>query len=552
MKKTTLVLFFLALLGIRSNAADKKDAMPVLRNAVILNMALEKTILHEDFPFDIQPCIDTLQTMLYPEGLDRDGEMIEALGKLTLNSFYALISDPKVRYNDIGNSIVKLKRNESLWSASHVIGATYYCIEALEQKSYDNIITIAGHGVKVHEKLLNGRETEMYSMLLTMLADAYFNKQKWKSEAEVLAKHLPIVEKQSGRSSEDYMETLYMYSQALSMSGDYTRTDSCLLMQRAILESQGLTDSEVYYDVLNNLADNYMDMSRISDAERVLVKMKGTCPVGSDYYTSALEKLSEIYTEMREYEKALDVLQNALSMYDGKADVDVSNLYPWIVACQNPMATSELSRLRKIIDKHADRSNPLHLCIMVSANADSHEYAQQRDLVSKIEQMEKDYPLEQKDKLYQYMSQMYLAIDDYEGLLSKSRSSLADTERLVGRHHPLYMQTRVMLGGFYSMAGQYHKSMALLDSCAHSEGITPDLLWNIWSEQADIYAKMGNFEKSNDVVKKMLGVASLPSQKISPLERMCVNIISELELRNTNADEDQTSNSLLAAELLRY
>lgn len=552
MKKITISLILLLLLVVSTHAEDKKEAMPVLRCALMLNMAMEKAILQETFMLDTQPYVDTLQTMLYPQGLDKQYEKIEALGKLTLNSYYALTDNPKVRYNDIGSSITKLKKHEQLWTTAHVIGAAYYSIKASEQKSYDNIIVIAGHGVKVHEKLLNGRENGMYSMLLCLLAEAYFNKRDWKNEVEILTKRLPIVENQSGRSSEEYMESLHIYSQALSMNGDYARADSCLIIMKEILESQGTTDGEMYYDVLSNEAENLKAIGHLVDAENVLIKMKGMCPVGSEYYVATLSQLSEIYTDMYEYEKALDVLNDVITMYESDTNIDVSNLYQWITACQNPLATNELSRLRKIIEKNTDRKNPIHLCILVAANAKNKDFGQRSALVSQIEQMEKECPTERRSDLHQYMSQMYLAIEDFNSLIRISQRRLAETEKLIGKNHPLYQDERVMLGRFYNMAGLYHRSIALLDSCTQAEGITPELLRDIWSEQADIYARMGDYAKSNGLIKRILDAVSIPSEKTDPLERICVNIICELDLRTTNADEDQTYNRLLTQELLRY
>lgn len=552
MKKITLLLNLLLLLVVSTHAVEKKDAMPVVRSALMLNMAMDKAMLQETFMLDIQPYVDTLQTMLYPQGLDKEYEKIEALGKLTLNSYYALTDNPKVRYNDIGNSIIKLKKHEQLWTTAHVIGAAYYCIKASEQESYDNIIVIGGHGVKVHEKLLNGRENEIYSMLLCLLSEAYFNKRDWKNEVEILTKRLPIVENQSGRSSEEYMESLLMYSQALSMNGDYARADSCLVIMKEILESQGMTDGEMYYDVLSNEAENLKAIGHLVDAENVLIKMKGMCPVGSEYYVATLSQLSEIYTDMYEYEKALDVLNDAITMYESDTNIDVSNLYQWITACQNPLTTNELSRLRKIIEKNTDRKNPIHLCILVAANAKNKDFGQRSALVSQIEQMEKECPAEQRSDLYQYMSQMYLAIEDFNSLIRICQCKLAETEKLVGKNHPLYQDERIMLGEFYSMAGLYHRSIALLDSCAQVEGINQKVLRNIWSEQADIYAKMGDYAKSNVLIKQILDTTSFPSEKTDPLERICVNIICELDLLTTNADEDQTYNRLLVQELLRY
>ena len=510
--------------------AEKK----VMNCAVMLGTAMDMVTKGQQ-TFDVRAFADTLYHGLYTNPVElKDGSRYMA--KIYLQAFFATSQDKRIDYPDIERCLAVAGKHEAFYTLPFILCTYYYSQWAKQEGLTDKEIAAMQLGLKAHDKLYPDSTTFFSQSMNISLSGLFYQQKKWSSAAKYTERALADLRRLGENDSDDYFGMLLALASCYQLSGNNAKADSCLLLVQQHLEKEGLTTTEDYVELLIDRAELQEALGHDDESERLLLLAKKGLRTTDESYHNVMLQLAQQYTELEQHEKTMSVVKEELSFYEKTPPTGAKSLLPWIVFCNNPLSTNEGDRLVALLKKMQDGTIE-SMAVLAYAYCHAYQYEKARNTAYRIEQMFDKLSIDEKEELVDCLQPLYTALNDFDRQIELSKLQVASVKKVVGDQHDLYIRTLSLLGTIYGMKGDYTHCIQLLDSCLTIPGIEPSTKMSIYDNLSEFYATMGDFQKSNYYASMVLNQTENVSMTHQLMGRIVVNLISELEIRRLDVDE---------------
>ena len=502
--------------------------------ALMLGMTIDN-VLNKQPIFDVRAFADTLYQDLYTRPVDiKIGT--KYMGKLYLQAFFAINEDQRINYPDIERCLAVAGKHEAFYTPPFIICAFYYAQWAGQQQFTDKEIAALQLGLKAHDKLYPDSTTVFSENMNLKLSSIYYQQKKWRSAAKYTEKLLEDMRRHGEEHADGYMELLTSLGTCYKLYGKNHKADSCFIAVQQHMEQEGKVVSEDYIDLLIDRAEVQETLGHYAESEALLQKAKSGLSSNDDIYHDVMLQLAQLYSEREEHEKVLSVLSQELTYFEKKRPVQTRELLSWIVFCNNPLSTNEGQRFVNLLEKNQDGTVE-NMVILAYAYSHAYQYDKALQMVDKIEKAYSLLPDEKKEELVDYIQSMYASLNDFDRQIEQCEIQVKSVEKVVGNQHDLYARALALEASVYGLKGDYQQCLQLLDSCKKVPNIETSTLIAVYDNISEIYAAMGDYEKSSHYASVLLDYTDDVTLKRKFMGRIVVNMISELEIRNIDIDE---------------
>lgn len=196
--------------------------------------------------------------------------------------------------------------------------------------SYLNALTNLGNAlfykgdydesVKYHQKALSLRKKKDfdYAYNLNFIAYSYEAKKDYEKACEYLSDAVEIIGKVKGKLSEEYMKNVYYLALICDKAGIFTEArfnyERCIGLIREYVGENHI----LYSKTLDKLSDSYFNLRNYNSALVLRTKslniVKNIFTENNVYYASSLKKIGDIYVKKYEFYKAIEAYKKSLSI----------------------------------------------------------------------------------------------------------------------------------------------------------------------------------------------------------------------------------------------
>ena len=533
-----LILTICLLCPAKGGAQESTTDIPVEKRvgncATMLGMSMD-LFLQGKQPFDVRTFADTLYKDLYVNPVELNIGMKYG-ARTILQAFFALSEDSRTDYADMEKCLAVTGKHETFYTLPFIICAYYYSSWADEQGLQDKQIAAMQLGLKAHDHLYPDSTTIFRRMMNQQMSMIYFQRKEWRSAAKYTERTLTDMRRAGEQDSDDYYEMLSGLALCLKMSRQTIKADSCMQRVQQRMEQQGATTSADYAELLIERAELQQTLGNYDEAERMLLKVKSSSQPADEQFTEAMLQLAGLYTNLEQHEKALAVLGQMLGVFEKRPPEEARALLPWIVFCDNPLQEGQSKRFVALLDKMQDGSLA-NKAILAYALCKDGDYEKARQMATDISHQFDQLTANEQETLLDCAQPLYVALNDFDHQLQLGQLQLSSVEQAVGRQHDLYARALSLQASIYGLKGDYYRCLQLLDSCVNVSGVEMQTMLDAYEAMSGAYASMGEFPKSNRYASVLLGHTEDIALKHKLMRTIIVNLISELEIRKLDADE---------------
>ena len=507
----------------------------VMNCAVMLGMTLETVLREQPVMFDARPFADTLYQVLYvkPEDMSTASRY---MAKTYLQAFFFLSGDARIDYPDMERCLAVTGKNAAFHTQPFLVCAYGYSQWAKEQGLTDKAIAAMQLGLKAHDKLYPDSTTVFSQAFNLNLSEIYYTQKEWRLAGRYAERMLVDMNRLGQSDSEEYFETLSLVAFTHKMSGQKVKADSCLVKIQQHMEEHGETADEKYMDVVLDRAEIQQSLGHYDQAESLLVKAQSNLKPSDELHQEVTLELAQLYTAQEQNEKVIAIVKQMLSQFEKTPPPSARMLIPWIVFCNNPLSTNEGQRFVHLLQKMQDGSVE-NMAVLAYAYSHAYDYEKAMQTTQRMEEAYAQLSAEEQEDLQDCLQSLYSQLGDIDRQIELDKQQVASIEKVVGNRHELYARALALLGTTYSLKGDYYRSLQMLDSCVNIPGIDNEVQIGAYKSMAEVYADMGDFRRSTHYATVLLNHTDDATTQRELMGRIVVNLICELDIRQSDIDE---------------
>lgn len=528
-----LVWLMLVLWGTAANCMAQKTEVEASIMRCAANIHTTISMFVNNMPvFDVSTTVDSLyrNLIIKPENVRTNYKYI---GMIPLQAYFILTNDSRVDFEKIEECLTVCGNHEALLGAPMLFCAMFF---AKKMENVDQVKAAWAYELaeKANDLVFEGKRSQFSDTIDLKLSLIYFNERQWSKAI----KYQERLANQCEPDTEEGFGAIKILAFLNQMYGNFQVADSCYQLCLDFLVRHGLKDGEDYIDILISRARIMMEVEEYDEAERLLLSAQKACKKDNAPIMDVWNELSILYGETGDDRKALDVLRKALSYYEKSVTTeDAKDIAAWIVACDNPNIGNEPFRLQKMLEKLLPTDDITTLCDLCRIYQKTGAYDKADATRASIENVLASMSPEQKEEYTDELMGMYTALNLFGKVQELTDENIEKVVSIVGKNHPLYLETLLMKGEYYALSGDYYKALETYNECLKFEPMDEERKIEIYEKVASVYGAIGEMELATNYLDYILDNTHDLKMREQALRLYVGCMISELDIIRNDINE---------------
>lgn len=531
MKKIVLVIWitFFALLV---NAQNEKQQSSREESIIAATETIRATLLNNQ-SINLTPQIDTLEKYLHEEP-DSMNLVVKYFAVFALNGYYIENNIPKMNPTDLMDALIHTAEFDLFFDPIYINCAYNMALLLEMQGLFSYAIEIYELTLKAFSKVYkNNHNLFDYNIQkkIGILHVQLENISEWLIAQE---KAINIIEQIEGNKSEAYLEDLKTLALAYSFNNQYEKSDSCLFILQNYYEDNKLQGSNEYITTLNDRADTKQNLPypEYEEAIKLYEKILSLQKKNTVAYANTLYGIGLCYRNLENFKQTLIYADKAANIAKKNPKKNFDLLFNLIVLYKH---SNGMERARTLMSKLTFKtednlgwlSRLSSIYAMMDDYSEARKYADQAKIEADKEIQAGNTTIEFANELNLFATTLF-TLSKFDDYIKYQKISLNISQKYLGKEHPVFRETSLIISSAYSFLGAYDKALNILDSLQLNEYDSE--YWKIQEELANIYIWQGDYDKAIPIYEEYLKETLTPLSKYNALASLSGIYIAKAEL----------------------